>query len=205
LRLLRESSTKAYPSRPTSHVARRFPHPLRPRRPRGILCDVIAAPTLVYRRIDPRADVALVARHYHDAHVATYGDAPSPGHRYRGDRDYLRCLAARVDEYPDGHVLALLDDGRVVGQLELQVPYGLETGYVSLYYVAPAFRGLGFGRRMHAEYAERYFRSWEARRVELDVSRVNTRAVRFYLSIGYRFETEQSPTALLRRMALVLG
>jgi ribosomal protein S18 acetylase RimI-like enzyme len=72
-----------------------------------------------------------------------------------------------------------------VGQLELQVPYGLSTGYVNLFYVAPAFRGLGFGRALH-ERAERYFQSWQAERVELDVSATNTRAVGFYRHLGYR-------------------
>jgi ribosomal protein S18 acetylase RimI-like enzyme len=165
---------------------------------------VIAIPTVVYRRIDPRADATVVTRHYHDAHVASFGDDPEPPHRYSGHAGYLRGLAARVEEFPDGHVLAALPDGRVIGQLELQVPYGLATGYVNLFYVAPAFRGLGFGRRMHAEYGERYFRAWEATRIELDVSRRNTRAIAFYRGLGYQFDGDQPPEAVLRRMGLDL-
>jgi ribosomal protein S18 acetylase RimI-like enzyme len=165
---------------------------------------VIAAPTLVYRRIDPDADAALAVDHYRDAHRASFGDDPDPRHRYRGDRDYLRCLRTRVEEFPDGHVLAQLDDGRVVGQLELQVPYGRTTGYVNLYYVTPAFRGLGFGRRMHAEFAEPYFRSWDASRIGLDVSRTNSRAIAFYRSLGYRFAGDPTSGTELRRMELVL-
>ena len=96
----------------------------------------------------------------------------------------LRGWPKRIEEFPDGHVIACIGD-RFVGQLELQVPYGLPTGYVNLFYVAPAWRRLGFGRQLHA-FAERYFRSWEATAVELHVSPSNEAAVAFYRSLGYR-------------------
>ena len=47
--------------------------------------------------------------------------------------------------------------------MELEVPYGLRTGYANLFYVTPAFRGLGFAQALH-ERAVLYCRSWEADR-----------------------------------------
>ena len=143
--------------------------------------NVILATTLTYRTIDPVADADFAINAYLDACRASYGnDGTFPG-RAR----HLAWLRARVEEFPDGHVLALLD-GCPVGQMELQVPYGLPTGYVNLYYVAPEVRGLGFAKRMHDDYAVRYFRSWEARTVQLHVSGQNERAMGFYRSLGYR-------------------
>jgi len=136
---------------------------------------------LSYRTIDPEADCAIVIANYRATYRASYGDDE------RCDvRSYLPWLRSRVEEFPEGHVLAYLGK-QCVGQLELQVPYGLCTGYVNLYFVAGRFRGQGFGRLLH-EYAERYFRSWEANRVELHVASTNTRAVGFYRHLGYHLD-----------------
>jgi ribosomal protein S18 acetylase RimI-like enzyme len=141
---------------------------------------VIAAPALSYRTIDPEADADFAIEAYLDACRASYGH----DHSFPGREKHLAWLRSRIEEFPDGHLLVLLD-GRPVGQMELQVPYGLSDGYVNLYYVLPALRGLGFARRMH-EQAVRYFRSWEASRIELHVSNSNERAMAFYRALGYR-------------------
>lgn len=143
---------------------------------------MLATPTLTYRTIRPDdpedADLAIQA--YLEACRASYGsDASFPGRKR-----HLAWLRSRVEEFPEGHVIATLGE-QYVGQLELQVPYGLTTGYVNLYYVAEGFRGQGYGRRLH-EYADRYFRSWEASRIELHVSTLNQRALGFYRHMGYR-------------------
>ncbi len=138
------------------------------------------APILVFRRIDPAADRELVVANHRDACIATFGDES----RYEGVERYLHRLREKVDEFPDGHVLALLE-GKCIGQLELEVPYGLTSGYVNLYYVSRAFRRQGFGRLLH-EFAERYFLAWEAERIELDVSKTNRTAQHFYRAMGYR-------------------
>ena len=154
-----------------------------------------STPTLTYRRIDPVADAAVAVSHHYDACVASFGDDS----RYEGRERYLAFLRRQVEEFPDGCVLAF-ERGQCVGQMELQVPYGLAVGYVNLYYVTPPFRGRGYGRLMH-EYAERYFRSWEASRVELHVSPTNERAVAFYRGLGYRFvAADEDPMTKLWKM-----
>lgn len=140
---------------------------------------MIDAPSLTFRTIDPEADRSLVVAAYRDTHRASFGDD-----RTCSTKTYIPWLRSRVEEFPDGHVLAFLGK-RCVGQMELQVPYGLTIGYVNLYYVTPSFRGKGFGRLLHGR-AEEYFRSWQADRIELDVSATNTRAVGFYRHLGYQ-------------------
>ncbi len=137
-------------------------------------------PPLTFRRIDVDRDGPAAYARYRDAATASLGSDRA------GDRrlPYLAGLRKRCAEYPDGHVLALLGDD-VVGQLELQVPYGSTVGYVNLFYVVPRWRRLGFGRLLH-EHAVHYFRSWEAATVELHVGPGNVPAVSFYRSLGYR-------------------
>ena len=154
---------------------------------------------LVFRTIDPDRDGDLVYRHFVETARASFGLAE----RAMRQADHLRWLRARIEEFPDGHVLALLGDGQVVGQLELEVPYGKTVGYVNLFYVAKAFRRRGYGRALH-EYAERYFRSWGAERIALDVSPENRKAVGFYRHLGYRFTHIAGELARIWRMELVL-
>ena len=139
---------------------------------------------LTYRRIDLDRDREILLAGYRDAYTASYAiDDPPP----RSIEKYLPWLRARIEEFPDGHVLAFLQDtNQFVGQLELQVPYGFDWGYINLYCVAPAFRRQGIGRRMH-EYVERYFKSWDATRIDLHVSPNNEPALKFYRALGYRF------------------
>src|SRR3954471_18861055 len=132
--------------------------------------------SLTFRRIDPIRDARIAVAHHLDACVASFGTDAS----YQGDAPYLKWLRARTEEYPDGHVLAYRrSDGACVGQLELQVPYGLSVGYVNLFYVTAMFRRQGYGAALQ-DYAERYFRSWEASRIDLHVSPANQAAVCFY-------------------------
>jgi ribosomal protein S18 acetylase RimI-like enzyme len=158
---------------------------------------VLVTPTLTYRTIHPArgAETQLAYENHCDACRASFGrraKAASFG-------NYRAWLTSRVEEFPDGHVFALLGE-RCVGQLELQVPYGLHVGYVNLFSVTPPFRGQGYGRVLH-DFAEGYFRSWEAARVELDVSPDNRQAVGFYEHLGYRFTRITGETARLWRMA----
>jgi ribosomal protein S18 acetylase RimI-like enzyme len=134
---------------------------------------------LTIRRIRPDVDAPLCYANYRDAAVATFGQVAHHSSPHR----YVPWLRSRCEEFPDGHLLAFLDD-QCAGQLELQVPYGLATGYINLFYVSPLFRRQRLGTHLHAV-AERYFRSWEATTVDLDVSPHNLPAIAFYRSLGY--------------------
>lgn len=151
---------------------------------------------LIYRRMDAARDGEIAFESYRQACIASFGSAQSCSSRH----SYLSWLARRIEEFPDGQVIASLGD-RFVGQLELQVPYGLPTGYINLFFVAAEWRRLGFGSQMH-EFADRYFRSWEASSVELHVSLSNVAALRFYRSLGYR-TIEREGERLLKMSRMV--
>jgi ribosomal protein S18 acetylase RimI-like enzyme len=145
--------------------------------PRGML--LVMSRELTFRTIRLPRDRAVVVANFRATHFASYGDAkPSDVGRY------LPWLRTRIDEFPDGHVLAMLGN-QCIGQLELQVPYGLTRGYVNLFFVAEPFRGQGFGRALH-DYVERYLKSWDADTIDLHVSSTNSQAVGFYRHLGYR-------------------
>lgn len=149
---------------------------------------------LTYRTIRVPADAALAARNHRDACVASFGDDS----RCESDVRYLSWLRERIEEFPEGCVLAHLGE-QCIGHLEMEVPYGLPTGYVNLFYVLPQFRRRGLGRLMHA-YAEKYFRSWEASRIELHVSPMNRAAMQFYRGLGYHAVRLEGTRAPLWRM-----
>ncbi len=154
-------------------------------------------PPLTFRRLDVDRDGPAAYARYRDAAAVSLGDPRAADRRL----PYLAGLRDRCSEYPDGHLLATLGDA-VVGQLELQVPYGRPAGYVNLFYVAPAWRRLGLGRLMH-DHAARYFRSWDAATVDLHVGATNTAALAFYRSLGYRLV--DAPPGPLWKMQLDLA
>lgn len=139
----------------------------------------LGAHAVSYRTIDPLPDARLAVAHQLDACTCSFGDA----RRFQGAVRYLRWLESKVQEFPEGFLMAFAGE-QCVGQLELEVPYGSDVGYVNLFYVTPPFRGLGFAQVLH-DRAVAYFRSWEAGRIELHCSPTNRRAMQFYRRRGY--------------------
>jgi ribosomal protein S18 acetylase RimI-like enzyme len=135
---------------------------------------------LNFRTINPDRDFALCEANKRDACVASFGTSRS----FTGGERYRRWLKGKAEEFPEGFVL-VYDGDQLVGQLEMQVPYGRTVGYMWLFYVAPHYRGRGYGILMH-RYVERYFLAWGARRIDLHVAPGNLRAVRLYRRLGYR-------------------
>jgi ribosomal protein S18 acetylase RimI-like enzyme len=158
--------------------------------------DVVTE-TLTYRTIQLPRDAARAVAFHADACRESFGEGDYQ-RRLERPEHYLDRLAAGIEEFPDGHLLAFAG-GKCVGQMELQVPYGLDTGYANLFYVAAAFRRQGYGRVMHAR-AEVYFRSWEARRIELHASPTNPAAMRFYEAMGYRVVGREGDMVRMRKV-----
>ncbi len=154
---------------------------------------MIATKPLTYRTIDAEADAHLCWENQRDACIASFGNDRGLQPRH----PYLHWLREKIEEFPDGFVLAFADN-QCVGELQLQVPYGATSGYVNLYHVRESFRAKGYGREMHT-YADRYFRSWEATRIELHVSPTNHRAIGFYRAMGYRFDRQEGRLWLMAR------
>jgi GNAT superfamily N-acetyltransferase len=154
----------------------------------------VATHAVSYRTIDLRTDAELAVAHHRDACVCSFGDEA----RFQGRKRYLAWLESKLEEFPDGFLMAFVG-GRCLGQLELEVPYGLSTGYVNLFYVTAALRGMGFGRVLHGR-AVQYFKSWEANQIDLHCSPDNARALDFYRAAGYR-KVDQSRDGTLWAMS----
>ena len=154
----------------------------------------LTTPVLSYRTIDLVEDAERAVAHHRDACICSFGDEA----RFQGRKRYLRWLEPKIEEFPDGFLMAFVGE-RCVGQLELEVPYGLTRGYVNLFYVTEQFRGMGFGRALHRRAVE-YFKSWEANQIQLHCSPTNLRALGFYRSLGYR-TTERSADGSLWEMS----
>ena len=87
----------------------------------------------------------------------------------------------------------VLDDAVVAGQVELAIreAQGRRFGYVSLFYLEPAWRGRGLGREL-TQFAQTCFAAHGLDEYRLRVSAMNERAVRFYERQGFaRLGSEQ--------------
>src|SRR5690348_1115122 len=116
----------------------------------------LATHVVSYRTIDLGIDAERAVAHHRDACICSFGSDA----RFQGRKRYLKWLESKIEEFPEGFLMAFIGD-RCVGQLELEVPYGLSTGYANLFYVTGECRGRGFGRALDGR-AVRYFRSGEA-------------------------------------------
>nr|WP_206328095.1 GNAT family N-acetyltransferase [Streptomyces sp. S3(2020)] len=87
---------------------------------------------------------------------------------------------------PDGHVLCLVDDGRIAGLASFRIPEGAPADTVKLFqfHVEPDRWRSGVGTALHAACVEQ----WQAdgrRRAVLEVHVDNVRAQAFYTGRGW--------------------
>jgi ribosomal protein S18 acetylase RimI-like enzyme len=80
-------------------------------------------------------------------------------------------------------------DGEVIGQIEARPRDDLladkqTIGYIGLYYIAPRWRGVGYGAMLE-DYVESWFRAMRCARLRLSVSPTNTAAWAFYVRQGW--------------------
>jgi GNAT superfamily N-acetyltransferase len=94
---------------------------------------------------------------------------------------YLDWLAARIQQFPEGHVHAWQGDA-IVGQIEMII--GSRGGYINLFYLRPESRGQGLGGELHA-YAVALLRRYRVTVAGLSVSPTNEPAVRYYQRHGW--------------------
>lgn len=123
-----------------------------------------------------------------DTFVVSFGSAERFYGPHREGVDlYLRQLESRLldDRACCVHVWL---GGEIIGQIEAvirELSGGEVGGYVSLYYLVPAYRGKGFGKDLDA-YVVTFFRRHGVRVAQLSVSPSNERAVRLYEACGWR-------------------
>jgi ribosomal protein S18 acetylase RimI-like enzyme len=140
-----------------------------------------ASPT--FRELDWRTDRDAVLEFQRDTYELNF-----PG--FRVGRQFLEEYARTMREgVRRGEGLFVLEqDGQVCGFLWLCLMGTMVdpcVGYIKNLYVAPAYRGRGYGRLL-VEKADQWFQALGVRRAQLTASACNPTAIHLYESMGYR-------------------
>ncbi len=133
-----------------------------------------------FRRIDLVQDWDTLVAFHRDVFRISHGSD-----REFSEQAYREILRDRLRSFPDGQMLAVAGDA-VAGQVEIWIREyeGTKIGYVSLFYLAPQWRGKGLGLEL-VQYAERCFAARGLKEYHLRVSERNEPALRFYLRAGF--------------------
>lgn len=134
--------------------------------------------------IDP-LDEALCAQFRREMYVASFGTEEGLDEEMgAGDASYLGRLRAHIAELPEGNA-HLWHGERIVGQIEMRLPGdALHVAYVSMFYVAPEYRGQGLGRMLH-EHAVEVARRRGRPMLRLSVALANRHAIEVYRKLGW--------------------
>ena len=153
-----------------------------------------AAPA--FRAIDLGRDWDAIVAFHRDVFAISHGTADA-----FSEATYHEILRDRLLHFPDGQRI-VASEGVAVGQVELWPRYveGRTVGYVSLFYLLPPWRGIGWGRELLA-YADRYFSGLGLDECQLRVAAANERAVRFYERHGFLRVGEERRDDLVWRMS----
>ena len=140
-----------------------------------------------FRPIDLAGDWDKLVAYHRDTFRLSYGSDEA-----FSELAYRKIMRDRLESFPQGQRM-VLDDAVVAGQVELAIreAQGRRFGYVSLFYLEPAWRGRGLGREL-TQFAQTCFAAHGLDEYRLRVSAMNERAVRFYERQGFaRLGSEQ--------------
>ncbi|MGW2884672.1 GNAT family N-acetyltransferase [Streptomyces griseoruber] len=144
-------------------------------------------PSRVIRTVVPAEAEAVVALHAR-ARATYYPDGiPQDG------SDWLANWRAAI-ERPDGQVLCVVEQGRIVGLASFRVPEGADADTVKLFqfHVDPDRWRAGIGAALHTACVEQW-RADGRRSAVLDVHVGNRRAQAFYARQGWVPDPENPP------------
>lgn len=140
---------------------------------------------LEFRPIDLAQHHQLCVQFRADAFLCSFG---SVERFYEPDGNgaiqYLRWLEQKIAAMPNS-CMHLWQDGQIVGQIELgHWRRDPAVGYVYLFYLVAARRGLGLGGQLD-DYAAQFFRQHGYARARLSASPTNLAAIAFYRKRGW--------------------
>lgn len=107
--------------------------------------------------------------------------------------DWLAAWQSAI-ERPDGHVLCVVEDGRLIGLASFRTPQGSPADRVRLFqfHVDPGHWGRGVGAALHAACVEEW-RADSKLTAVLDVPADNRRARAFYARLGWLPDPDSPP------------
>jgi ribosomal protein S18 acetylase RimI-like enzyme len=141
-------------------------------------------PSLRFVPIDLARHRDVCVRFRRDATICSFGDDGRFERESGADGSgYLDWLRERISELPLGCVHVWQGD-EIIGQMEMRHGRTAGSGYVNLFYLVPAQRGMGKSILLH-DYAAKLFQSLGKERMQLCVAPANHRAVHFYRKAGW--------------------
>ncbi|WP_328428606.1 GNAT family N-acetyltransferase [Streptomyces sp. NBC_00443] len=146
-----------------------------------------ATGTRVIRTVLPAEAETVAALHARAR--ATYYPAGLP----QDGTDWLGAWRSAIAR-PDGHVLCVVEDGRLIGLASFRTPEGTPADTVKLFqfHVDPEHWGRGVGAALHAACVEEW-RADGKRTAVLDVHADNRRAQAFYARQGWIPDPDDPP------------
>lgn len=148
------------------------------------LREINGMPTPVkFLPVDLTANFEKCLEFIRDAFVCSYGSLDKLD-ELGGPAGYRSGLQRALATFPEttAHVWR---GEELVGQVELSIRHDLAVGFVNLFYLIPAVRGSGIGRKLH-EYSCDVFRQHGLLTARLSVAPSNRRALKFYSKNGWR-------------------
>ena len=141
--------------------------------------------SIEFKKIDLESHRDIVIKFREDSFVSSFGNADrfyeADG---QGHLRYLDWLQNKI-QYDASFGVHAWQGDEIIGQLELGLLKGDDSiGYVNLYYLIPEKRGSGLAQILD-EYTTMVFKNLGKRRVRLSVSPTNSRALNFYLKMGW--------------------
>ncbi len=133
-----------------------------------------------FRPIEISSDWDKLVAFHRDTFCLSYGSDEK-----FSEPAYREIMRDRLETFPQGQMM-VLDGAAVAGQVELAIRecQGRRFGYVSLFYLAPAWRGQGLGWEL-TDFAETCFAAHGLDEYRLRVAAMNEQAVRFYERQGF--------------------
>lgn len=154
--------------------------------------------------IDLARHAELCLQFRRDSYRCSFPDGEQRFHRENGidGQGYLNWLQERIAELPQGCV-HVVQNQRIVGQLEMRLRQKVRMGYVNLFYLIPEVRGTGLGDELQS-YVIQVFQELAVDKVQLSVSPTNDRAMAYYRKHGWRDLGLRSDSSQVHLMELTI-
>ena len=138
---------------------------------------------LVIKPIDLDAHASVCVEFRRDSFICSFGVDNFFEEAGPEGIHYIERLRTRTAKFPDGYVHVWLD-GRIVGQMGIQLLEEPRIGYVNLFYLIEEMRGAGVAGQLQ-DYATQFCVRHGVRTARLSVSPTNARALTYYLKHGW--------------------
>lgn len=136
--------------------------------------------SIEFKTINLENDLETCIQFRRDSYLVSFG-------KLEGFDDFMKPYEKRMREriayFPQGNC-HLWRSGEIIGQTEMKFIDDPDIGYVSLFYLLPEVRGMGYGKDLHLR-AVQEFSKIGKKRLNLSVSPDNHRAVAYYAKMGW--------------------